>query len=1227
MKYNNLIKNTLNFFRIKSLSIFQFSLILFSLVSFFALALSAVLIIFSEKKEFDDQVNFIKEFALKSQKENLKKEVERTIYYFHFLKTELPDSSMEELQNNALNYLEDIRLGKDGYIFINTYDGVALLFDGNRNYKKKDITKITDPSGLKIFEKEMELAKLPDGGFFEYEFKKIIGDRPLPKISYVKGYDEWKWIVGAGDYLDNLNREIAKTVDEYNQNLKANLFRILGLFIFALGFSVLMAFITAAFIQKQFTHLVHLFKTKEIQDKKSIDVFGELFIRDLQNIGLEIMKAHSLAKEFGKLVDESLNEIFIFDQETYQFVHANKGALKNTGYSFAELCQMTPIDLKRKTTKKEFEKLIQPLLENKTEFVFFETVHQRKDKSFYFASVHLATSVFNNKAVFVAFIYDSTEQKETKNQLIESEIRYKELFDNAPIALWEEDYTAVVAHLQHEIENYNLPLPELLDKHPEIVFKCSDLAHVTNLNEQVLKIYEAHSKEMLLGNLSKIFTDNSYQVFKESLLALMRGDSYFESESVNKTLMGKEFNVLLRWNYLTIPFNKNLKVIVSVVNISEIRRVEKELIASEARFRSFFQNNHTIMFLINKETGRFIDANPAAVNFYGYSREEFIEHLSVFDLNTLCKEDTLLKMQEAIQKKQAFFTFQHHKANGEIRDVEVYSGTLIFEQQPILFSIVHDVTDKKQAENLVQESKNKLANILRTAPTGVGVVVDRVFTEVNTRFCEMTGYSAEELIGKNSFMIYPTKEEYEKVGKEKYQQIREKGFGTVETLFKQKNGKLIDVLMSSAPLDMNDFDKGVTFTALDISDRKKAEAELSQSHELMRYVIDYNQSDVAIHDRNLNYMYVSQSYLKHYNIKEENIIGRHHSAIFPDLPQKWHDVYQKALKGEISSAEKDSTERADGTVDWTRWECRPWYEVDGSVGGIVVYTEVITERLQELVELENHRNHLEEIVKERTVSLEENKTALLNLVDDLNQESLKLVAANKKLEEINEELETFTYSVSHDLKAPLRGIDGYSQLLMEDFQNELTPEALSFLTTIRKSTQQMNLLIEDLLAYSRMERKDFKSELTAICILVNRIMQQFTKQLEENKTTIINTIPLSLQLPVDKEGFELVIRNLIDNAIKFSANTKKPQIEVGCIENSTTWIIFVKDNGQGFDMKYHDRIFQIFQRLHLAEEFKGTGIGLAMVNKALQRMNAKIWAESELNKGATFYIEINKGGE
>lgn len=129
-----------------------------------------------------------------------------------------------------------------------------------------------------------------------------------------------------------------------------------------------------------------------------------------------------------------------------------------------------------------------------------------------------------------------------------------------------------------------------------------------------------------------------------------------------------------------------------------------------------------------------------------------------------------------------------------------------------------------------------------------------------------------------------------------------------------------------------------------LEERKNAEAEVSYMNDLLRYIIEHNRSAVAVHDKDLNYRYVSKKYLETYRIKENNIIGRHHYEVMPDLPQKWRDVHQKALKGEVSSSEEDPYYRDDGTVDWTRWECRPWYEKDGTIGGIIVYTEVITDR-------------------------------------------------------------------------------------------------------------------------------------------------------------------------------------------------------------------------------------------------------------------------------------------
>ncbi len=139
----------------------------------------------------------------------------------------------------------------------------------------------------------------------------------------------------------------------------------------------------------------------------------------------------------------------------------------------------------------------------------------------------------------------------------------------------------------------------------------------------------------------------------------------------------------------------------------------------------------------------------------------------------------------------------------------------------------------------------------------------------------------------------------------------------------------------------------ITGTAEDITDRKEAQTRLAHSHDLMRYVIEHTNSAVAVHDRDLRYIYVSQRYLDQFRVKEMDIIGKHHYDVFPDLPQKWRDVHQRALQGQVASADRDPYYRADGTVDWTRWECRPWYEPAGGIGGIIIYTEVITERLNE----------------------------------------------------------------------------------------------------------------------------------------------------------------------------------------------------------------------------------------------------------------------------------------
>jgi signal transduction histidine kinase len=243
-------------------------------------------------------------------------------------------------------------------------------------------------------------------------------------------------------------------------------------------------------------------------------------------------------------------------------------------------------------------------------------------------------------------------------------------------------------------------------------------------------------------------------------------------------------------------------------------------------------------------------------------------------------------------------------------------------------------------------------------------------------------------------------------------------------------------------------------------------------------------------------------------------------------------------------------------------------------------------------------------------------------VSRLNEELERRVAQRTaQLEAVNRELETFTYSVSHDLKAPLRGIDGFSRLLLEDYASRLDEEGRNFLLYIRQGTRQMSQLIQDLLDYSRLERRPLKNESINLRVVSQSIVSQMQTEIEKRDAAVRVTVP-DEELVVDENGLRVALRNLLDNALKFSRQQPKAEIEIGGMRGQAGFVVWVRDNGIGIEAKFHDRIFQIFQRLHRAEDYPGTGIGLAIVRKAMQRIGGSVRVESVPDQGSTFFLEI-----
>jgi light-regulated signal transduction histidine kinase (bacteriophytochrome) len=251
--------------------------------------------------------------------------------------------------------------------------------------------------------------------------------------------------------------------------------------------------------------------------------------------------------------------------------------------------------------------------------------------------------------------------------------------------------------------------------------------------------------------------------------------------------------------------------------------------------------------------------------------------------------------------------------------------------------------------------------------------------------------------------------------------------------------------------------------------------------------------------------------------------------------------------------------------------------------------------------------------------LDRSQKAMLYMVEDLNSMTKELQQERIKLQASNQELEAFTYSVSHDLRAPLRAVDGFSKFLEEDYQDALDAEAKRYLKVIRNASHKMDKLITDLLELSRISRDKLSMQPIDFKKLIDECYHEIASPQELKQfNLIVKPLP---QTYCDGRLMKQVWQNLLGNALKYSSNSLIKQIEIGARILPEEIIFYIKDQGAGFDEAYKDKLFGVFQRLHTEEDYPGTGVGLAIVHKIIKRHSGKIWAESK-EQGATFYFSL-----
>jgi signal transduction histidine kinase len=258
----------------------------------------------------------------------------------------------------------------------------------------------------------------------------------------------------------------------------------------------------------------------------------------------------------------------------------------------------------------------------------------------------------------------------------------------------------------------------------------------------------------------------------------------------------------------------------------------------------------------------------------------------------------------------------------------------------------------------------------------------------------------------------------------------------------------------------------------------------------------------------------------------------------------------------------------------------------------------------------------EAYIREKEMIIKEEKEKIKQLNEELEQ---KVILRTAELAAINKELDSFSYSVSHDLRAPLRAMNGYAVMLTEDYGDKLDADGRRIVQTIRDNAGRMGRLIDDLLSFSKLGKTEIKRGIVDMNELTESVLFDLKKSLPHKAKINISRLR---QVPGDYNLMRQTMYNLISNAVKYSSKKNNPEIEISSEEKNGEIIFSVKDNGAGFDMQYADKLFGVFQRLHSQEEFDGTGVGLAIVHRIISKHNGKVWAEGKVDEGARFYFSL-----
>jgi PAS domain S-box-containing protein len=940
----------------------------------------------------------------------------------------------------------------------------------------------------------------------------------------------------------------------------------------------------------------------------------------LESEVIERMEAEDALKESLATSEKALKELadqkFALDQHAIVAVTDVQGTITYVNYKFCAISQYSQDELIGQNhrilnsghhPKEFFQQMYRTIANGKV--WHGEIKNRAKDGSNYWVDTTIVPFIGEEgkPRQYVAIRADITERKRAEEALEESlkttQSALKELADQK----------------------------FALDQHA-IVAVTDVQGTITYVNDKFCAISQ-YSRQELIGQNHRILNSGHHpKEFFQQMYREIAAGKVWHAEIKNKAKNGSIYWV----DTTVVPFmsaaGKPRQYVAIRADITERKRAE------EVRERLAAVVESSDDAIISKTLDGIITAwNRGAEKVFGYSAEETVGQpiRMLIPVDRVNEEKQILSRVARGESVEHFETMRVRKdgklidASVTISPIRTSSGVVVGASK-----ITRDITERKRAERALKES-------LATSERALKELADQKFAldqhaivaitdvqgtinYVNDKFCAISRYSKEELIGQNHRILNSSHHPRE-FFHEMYHTIANGNVWHGEIKNRAKDGSIYWVDTTIVPF-MSAEGKPRQYVAIraDITDRKLAgEILAAKTVELSRQTEELAQSRQELETQTITLRSILDSMAEGlvaadeqgkfiiWNSAAEKIVGlgpetmptrdwtEHYGLFLPDMVTPFppeQNPLARAIRGENGTAEMFLRNPSLPQGAWIEASANPLRDKQGALrGGVVAFRDVTQRRIDER-EIQKLNNELEQRVEERTAQLQ---------------------IANK-------ELESFSYSVSHDLRAPLRHIGGFSKMLMEEFGGTLEPGAKHYLDRILAGTQTMGVLVDELLNLARVGRHALNRQETRL----NPIIADVIAMLEPD--TAGRHIDWKIaDLPVlecDPVLVKQIFQNLLANALKFTRSRAQTVIEIDCKQEANRedgqTVFLIRDNGIGFNMKYVDKLFGVFQRLHRPEDFEGTGIGLATVQRIVQKHGGRVWAEGEVDQGATFYFTL-----